>query len=218
MMKRVLMTGAALIAAAGLAACHKTGANANQDVSNPGQSAPVNTAQDVASTAVGMGSAAVNGLRAEGYVPAAAIADMYEIQAAKIAEQRGKDPQVKQMAAMIIKDHTDLSNKMKAALPQAGVNVQLPTALDERRQGMIDNLKAAGDADFDLAYLHQQLAAHTEALALHQEYAKAGDNPTLKTLAEGAVPVIQKHLDMVRKAGGSKLNDAAPGGGSNDNG
>lgn len=194
-----------------LAGCHKTGANAGQDVSNPGDSAVVNTAQDVAATAVGAGSAVVDGTKAENYVPAAAMGDMYEIEAAKIAQQRSKDSKIKAFAQMMITDHTASSAKIKAALASAGLNISPPVALDDRRNGMLQNLRAAGDADFDLAYLHQQLAAHTEALALHKEYSSAGDNAQLKTIAAAIVPVVEHHLSEIKTIGGDKLSDAVGG-------
>jgi putative membrane protein len=199
-----------MMAATALGACHKTGSNAGQDVTNPGNSAPVNAAQDVAATGVGAASAVTHGLTADAYVPAAAMADMYEVEAAKIAVTRAKDPKVKAFAQMMIADHTASTNKLKAALPGSGVSVTPPTALDERRKGMLENLRAAGDADFDLAYMHQQLAAHTEALALHKEYATGGDNPALKAVAAGVVPVVEHHLGEIKNWGGDKLKDVAP--------
>ena len=50
---------------------------------------------------------------------------------------------------------------------------------DQRHIGRIDDrhiafANAAGDADFDLAYLHQQVAAHLEALTLMGGYADHG--------------------------------------------
>lgn len=195
-----------MIAAGAAAGCHRSGSNAGRDVENPGQSAPVNTVQDVAAGPVGMASAVMANTPAE-YVTAAAIGDMYEIQAGKIALERAKDPQVKALAQMIVDDHTKLSTALKAAAAKAQPPLQPPVAMDERRQGMIDNLRAAGDTDFDLAFLHQQLAAHLEALTLHKGYADRGDNPELKAAAAAAAPRIQAHLDMVRKAGGDKLKD-----------
>jgi putative membrane protein len=209
-MRRLLLSAAAIGAMVSMAACHKTGANANQDVTNPGQSAPVNAAQDVAGTAVGMASSAMP-QDAQGFVTAATIANMYEIEAAKIAQQRAKSPDVKALAAMIIKDHTQIGKDMDAAVKASGTNVTPPTALDQRRQGMIDNLKAAGDADFDLAYLHQQLAAHMEADNLLKNYRDHGDNDTLKAAAGKAEPIVAHHLDEVKRIGGDQLNQAMPG-------
>jgi putative membrane protein len=191
-------------------ACHKSGSNAGRDVSNPGQSAPANAAQDVAATGVGLGSAVTQGVTAQAYTTAAATADMYEIAAAQIALERSKTKNVRDLAQMMITDHGASAAKLKALLPQADSGLTLPTALDQRRQGMIDNLKAAGDSDFDLAYLHQQLGAHVEALALHTEYSKVGQNPKLKAFASTVVPVIKKHLSMVRDVGGDKLKSMGP--------
>lgn len=210
-MKNLLIATAALSALA-LTACHKTGSNANQDASNPAQSAPVNAAQDVAATAVGAVAGPGAALSTEDYVAHAAQADMYEKQAAQIAIKRTKRADVKAFAQMMVKDHTASSDKIKTAAAADGVTVTPPTELDERLKGMIDNLNAAGDSDFDGAYLHQQLAAHTEALAMHKSYGTIGDKPALKAAANAIVPVVQHHLGEVTRIGGDLLKDVAPGG------
>ena len=161
---------------------------------------------------MGAASGLVAPTTADGFVNAATIANTYEIEAGKIAEQRAKSAQVKAFAKMMVTDHTKLGDEMKSTLATANANVTPPTDLDERRKGMLDNLRQAGDSDFDLAYLHQQLAAHLETLELMKGYADHGDNPALKALAAKTAPVIQKHLDEVKRIGGDKLQAAAPGG------
>lgn len=208
-MKTAAFATTAALALLALGACHKTGENAGQDLSNPSQSAPVNTVQDVAAGPVGLASAATVGANTtEGFVSAAAMGDMYEIEAGKIAAQRAKAANVKAFAQMMVADHTAMSAEMAAALKTANVGVTPPTALDERRKGMLDNLRAAGDADFDLAYLHQQLAAHLEALTLHKGFGSMGDNAALKAVADKAAPKVQHHIDELRKIGGDKLDKA----------
>jgi putative membrane protein len=64
---------------------------------------------------------------------------------------------------------------------------------------MIDNLKAASDVDFDKAYLHQQVAAHQEALSLHKGFAEHGDNAVLKDMAAKTAPVVEMHLDHLKQ-------------------
>ncbi len=211
-MKRLLLVSALTACAALTAACHKTGDNAGKDIAQPSDSAPVNAVQDVAATGVGMVAAPTAAMTTEGYVANAAIADMYEVEAGKIAEQRAKRANVKAFGAMMAKDHTATTAGLKAALKEANLSIAPPAALDDRRQGMINNLKAAGDSDFDGAYLHQQLAAHIEALALHKTFAARTDVAPLKAAAEATAPKVQMHLDMVRKIGGDLLKDAAPGG------
>jgi putative membrane protein len=203
-MKRFLLSAAAISAVALTAACHKTGSNAGKDLTNPGQSAPVNTVQDAAAGAVGMASS-LTPTDAQGFVTAATIGNMYEIEAGKIAAQRGKSAEVKAFGKMMVADHTKIGKDMDAAVKASGANLTPPTAMDERRKGMIDNLKAAGDADFDLAYLHQQLAAHIETDNLLKGYRDHGDNDTLKAAAGKTVPVVEHHLDEVKRIGGDKL-------------
>lgn len=202
-MKRILITAAAVTAVLALGACNKkdnTGA-ANSD---PGTTAaPVNATQDAMSAPVGETSAATLGRTTDGFVTGAAVGDMYEIEAGKLAGTMGKSAAVKDFGATMVKDHTATSAKLKATLPTSGANVTLPTVLDERRQGLIDNLKAAGD-NFDKVYAEQQKAAHSEMLTLMKTYADNGDNAALKALAAETAPKVQMHLDMADKLEAAK--------------
>jgi len=190
-MKRALYLAAAATAALSLAACNKN------DAANPGQSEPVNAAQDAVGAVVGQTSAATLGANTlGGYVSNAAVGDMYEIQAGKIAAQKAVSADVKALAKMIVTDHTAASNEMKPLAVAAGQTP--PTELDQRRKGMIDNLDAASGADFDKAYLTQQVAAHEEAITLHSGYADNGDTAPLKAHAAKVLPKIQAHLERAR--------------------
>jgi putative membrane protein len=71
-----------------------------------------------------------------------------------------------------------------------------PAHLDDRRQGMIDELRGAKAADFDGRYMSQQIDAHKEALILMQGYAKNGDAAAVKEFAAKTAPIVQSHLNM----------------------
>jgi putative membrane protein len=195
-MKRALYLAAAAAAALSLAACNQNQKEAASDA-NPGQSEPVNAAQDAVGAAVGQTSAATLGANTlGGYISNAAQGDMYEIQAGNIAQKKAQSADVKALAKMIVTDHTAASNEMKPMVTAAGETP--PTELDQRRKGMIDNLNAATGADFDKAYLSQQVAAHEEAVTLNRGYADNGDNTQLKAHAAKVLPKIQAHLDRAR--------------------
>ena len=215
-MNRALLFCAAGAAALSLAACNKNQAsnqtpatadtNAVSNTSSVGQAEPVNHAQDATGAAVGSMSAATLGSHdTAAFVSNAAQGDMYEIQAGKIAEEKAKDPEVKAFAKKMVTDHTALSNEMKPLIKAAG---QTPPAdLDQRRKGLLDNLKAANAGDFDKRYMDQQVAAHDEALTLMQGYAKDGSDAGLKGGAAKAVPKVQMHSDMAKKIQ-AKLSNA----------
>lgn len=197
-MTRAFLICAAAASALAVAACNR------QEPANPGQSEPVNAAQDAVGAAVGQVSASTMGANTtEGFVSNAAMSDMYEIQAGQMAQQKGQSADVKAFGKMMVADHTAMSNEMKPLAQAAGQAV--PATLDERRKGMLDNLTAASGADFDRVYLSQQEAAHEEALTLMRGYAENGDNAGLKALAQKATPKIQAHLDRVKQiqAGGA---------------
>ncbi|MET0273666.1 MAG: DUF4142 domain-containing protein, partial [Phenylobacterium sp.] len=174
-MKRALMFTAAAAAALSLAACQK----AKDTTTDVGQSPPVNAAQDATSAAVGATSAATLGSHDTGaFVSNAAQSDMYEIKAGQLASTRGQSAGVKDFGKMMVTQHSAMTNEMKPLITAAGQTP--PAGLDERRQGLLDNLTSASNADFDKVYLDQQEAAHSEALTLMQGYADNGDDAGLK--------------------------------------
>jgi putative membrane protein len=199
-MNRAIFMTAAAAAALSLAACNKPATPAATTTAPDAATAanqPVNAAQDTVGAAVGQTSAATLGSHDTGaFVSNASQSDMYEIQAGQIASTRAKNPAVKAFAKMMVTDHTAMTNEMKPLILAAG---QKPAdKLDQRRQGFIDNLKQATDANFDKTYIDQQVAAHEEALTLMQGYASDGPDAGLKAAAAKAVPKIQAHLDKAK--------------------
>lgn len=190
-MKRAYLICAAAVSALTLAACQR-------QEESPGQAEPVNAAQDAVGAAVGtMSAATLGGNTLEGYVSNAAEGDMYEVQAAQIAQQKAQSADVKALAKTIETDHTAAMNEMKPLITAAGQTP--PAELDERRKGMLDNLRAASGADFDEVYIDQQVAAHEEAVTLHEGYSNNGDNAGLKAHAAKVLPKIRAHLEQARK-------------------
>lgn len=192
-----LMTG--MTAALALAACNKPNpaANANDAVTtgNPA----VTAAQDATARAVGGVAATTGAITTAGFVTGAAVSDMYEVAAAKVAQQKSTNAGVKTFAAKMVHDHTASTAALKKILAGNAVNATPPTTIDARRQGMLDNLSKAAPGDFDKTYLDQQVAAHSEALTLFNGFADHGDNDALKAFAAKTAPTVQVHLNMAKE-------------------
>jgi putative membrane protein len=200
-MRRALLFAAAAATALSLAACQKK--DATPDPNDPGTSnAAVNAAQDAQSAAVGATAAATAGATnsTDAFVTNLAIGNMYEIQAGQIAAAKAKDPAVKAFGKMMVTEHTAMGKEAEPAMTASGKPI--PPALDERRKGLIDNLNAAKPEEFDKAYMSQQEAAHDETLTLLKGYADGGDDAGLKTVASGAIPKVQAHLDKAKEIQG----------------
>ena len=160
----------------------------------------VDKAQDMVGGVVGMASAATAGSHgSEAFVANATMGDLYEVEAAQLALQRSQTGGVREFAQMMAEHHTTSMHQMQSALASSEVRSQLPsigapTALDERRRGMIDNLRDATDDGFDGRYLDQQRSAHQETATLLKGYLEHGDNPQLRSVARGALPMVERHL------------------------
>jgi putative membrane protein len=162
-----------------------------------GEQDPVSATQDAASVPVGQTSAMTLGANTvDGYVTNAAMGDMYEIRAAEMALERSQNAEVRALAQMILNDHTAAGEALQGIVQSQQIDVQMPTELDERRQGLLDNLR---DADnFDEVFIDQQVAAHQEALTLHKGFADNEDAPELAAHASNAVPKLEAHLEQAR--------------------
>jgi putative membrane protein len=133
-------------------------------------------------------------LFAPGYLSMAASSDLFEIQSGQLAQQMSQNPAVRQFAAMLVTDHTNSTNMLVAAAQASGITPPPPAMLPQH-QALLDQLRAAGSGPaFDLAFRDIQVNAHSQALALHQNYAASGDVPGLRATAGQIVPVIQGHL------------------------
>lgn len=100
---------------------------------------------------------------------------------------------------MIKTDHTAASAALKTAAAQAAPDTTVPTELDQRRKGLIDNLRSATAANFDKTYIDQQVAAHEEAVTLHRGFSDKTDVPALAEHARTVLPKIEAHLERAKQ-------------------
>ena len=197
-----------LLSAVAVSSILLTGSTFAAAPDQPGHTSPApGTTNDAASTVKDTAGHVVGDVSAEmtttlkGFVDAAAISDMYEVEAGQIAEMRARNAKVKAFARKMVKAHTETTKKLKSILASLNGNVTPvtpPAHLDDRRQGMIDELRGARAADFDNRYLSQQVDAHKEALILMKGYAKDGDVAPVKAFAAETAPVVQMHLAMAQ--------------------
>jgi putative membrane protein len=109
----------------------------------------------------------------------------------------------------MLRDHGKSSVILKDTLLRANVDAAPAGHLDDRRQGMIDDLRGASGRDFDTRYLDQQVGAHQEAKILLRGYARSGDNGALKRFAQTILPKVQTHLTMAVTAQNALRNRSA---------
>ena len=134
--------------------------------------------------------------KTEDFIKEAATSDMLEIEAAKIAQQKGNADE-KKFAEQMITDHTKTSSELKGMVP-AEMTSAIPTALDDSSQKKLDKLRNAKPEDFASNYDPMQVSAHKDAVSLFERYAKGGENSRLKDWAGKTLPALQHHLEMAQ--------------------
>ncbi len=131
------------------------------------------------------------------YARQAAQIDMLEIAAAQVALSKSSNAKVKTFAQHMVHDHTETSSKLKAAL-SADSAATPPMELDEAHKAQLELLKQSSGEQFDRLYAKSQVDGHTMALQLHQNYAQAGSDSSLKALAASMAAVVSGHLADAR--------------------
>jgi putative membrane protein len=134
--------------------------------------------------------------KTEDFVKEAAMSDMLEIEAAKLAQQKGNADE-KKFAEHMITDHSKTSSELKSMV-SGELTGAIPTALDDSSQKKLDKLKDAKPDDFAGEYDPMQVSAHKDAVSLFERYAKGGDDSRLKDWAGKTLPALQHHLEMAQ--------------------
>ena len=131
-------------------------------------------------------------LAAAVFLPKAAVANRFEIVTGQLAQQRAESSAIKDLGAMFVADHTAGLKAVTDAATALGVT--LPTSLPPKQQAIVDQLSALSGAEFDAAFVRVQIPAHLKALRLYLHAAIRGENEQVRTVGQGGLPVITKHL------------------------
>lgn len=126
------------------------------------------------------------------------LANTGEIEQAQLAKSRATHPQVKQFAAMMIKDHSQANQKaMKLGKTAGVIEEESPAAakLETKASQTLDTLKAVDTSGFDAAYMNAQVEQHQAVLdMLSNTLIPSATNPKLEMELEATKTMVQRHL------------------------
>lgn len=124
-----------------------------------------------------------------------------EIAAGEMAAERASNGQVKAFAREMVQAHGAMEQKGARVATATGAASQgaLRDSVVSANTAMSSQLRTAGSgANFDRAYLDGQVAAHQNTLAFLQRAQAQAQNANLKSMIDGAIPDVQKHLERAR--------------------
>ncbi|MBT2444479.1 DUF4142 domain-containing protein [Streptomyces sp. ISL-36] len=132
------------------------------------------------------------------FTKAAHQGNLAEIAAGRDAQKNATTACVKQVAGVLVRDHSKLDGDVKMLADKLGVKLPASPTPEARKKLAAVQAKA-GTAAYDKAWLADQDAAHTKTLAMIDEEISKGKNKEVVAAARAARPVVAAHLDMVRK-------------------
>lgn len=126
-----------------------------------------------------------------GFVTKAALDNMLEMGAAKLAITRSQNDGLKTVAQQLAVDHMKAVESLQLAARQIGVAT--PPHLDDAHQTALERLGNAPAGQFDQTFKAESLKAHAEMAAMLSSYVESGAAPALKSWAQEMLPTVQKH-------------------------
>lgn len=224
-MKKQFFSLSAIVATVIMASC-----NNGSDTSNTSTTDTTNTMTTTTTTDTGMGTNRMNadtgmtnrmdtsttgrmGTTGTGannvsasdkkFINEAASGGMMEVQAGQLAASNGSNDRVKAFGNMMVQDHTNANNQLKALA--SSKNVTIPDSMDAKHRAHVDMLRKKTGKDFDKAYMNMMVMDHNEDVSKFQMESKHATDADVKSFATATLPVLQKHLDSAKAINHSKL-------------
>jgi len=160
----------------------------------------LNRTKDTTSNVAATGGIAVEEADAK-FTTQAAVGGMAEVELGKMALEKSSNPQVKEFATMMVKDHGMANTELMAIAKQK--NITLPSTVDDEHKKKMEDLSKKTGADFDKAYVSAMVDGHKSTLKLMEDESKNGKDADLKSFATKTAPIVQSHLVMI-----NKINDS----------
>ena len=132
--------------------------------------------------------------REASFVKKAASIGAEEVEAGKLAADQGDDAKVKDFAQQMVTDHSANNDELKGTVEKKGIT--LPEGPQGAQATAVSTLKAKKGADFDRAYVADQVKGHRSAVALFTSESKSAKDPELKSYVEKTLPTLKHHLEM----------------------
>jgi len=143
---------------------------------------------------------------ADDFVEDASAKGVAEVEAGKLAEEKGTAADVKAFGAMMVKDHTAANDKLKAIADAKKIEVSTDAELMDKAKAMILDLRSA--KSFDQAYANNQVKAHEATIEIFEDEIKNGDDDQLKAFATETLPKLKAHLAQAKALAKAHGGDA----------
>ncbi|WP_394821676.1 DUF4142 domain-containing protein [Pendulispora albinea] len=125
------------------------------------------------------------------------VANMGEVEQARLAQQKAKDARVKRFAAMMVKEHSEADAKGNELAKQNALSPSesnTSAMLKSDSESTVQQLKLS-NADFDRTYMDAQVKAHRTVLdTIDTKLLPSAKSPDLRTMLQSVRAKVEGHL------------------------
>ena len=190
-----LSSAAALLAGATLFAQSPGGGSPSMPQQQPQQ--PTQPSMPSQTTDAGPSSSAQS-MADQSFISETMQGNIAEVQLAQLAQQKSQSQDVKQYAAKMANDHTQMNQKWFDPVARQ-LNVNEPKGPSKKDKKLMEKLQALNGDEFDKEYITAMLKDHQEDLKKFKQEADASQDPTIKQIAQQGSTVISSHLQLVEQ-------------------
>lgn len=126
-----------------------------------------------------------------------ASGSMLEIQASELAQQKSGNQRIKDFSAMMVSDHTKVSDELKSL---AGMkNITLPPAPGDDHMDELKKLTEKSGTDFDKDYVKLMINQHEKNIKNFEDMASNAQDADLRAFAAKNLPTLRSHLNAIQE-------------------
>lgn len=132
----------------------------------------------------------------EEFVKAAGRHSVFEIEMAKMAQQRAQIQEVKAFASRMIDYHSQAQKELEKVV---GPNVTIPSTLGDDGEDVKAELIKEEAADFDEEYMASVIDRHQKAIEEYEDMVERTADPQVQQYAGKVLPELRQHLDEAKR-------------------
>jgi putative membrane protein len=139
------------------------------------------------------------------FIQDAAENGMAELEIAKLAESKASNPDVKNFASTLVKDHTKANDELVQLANSK--KVELPAAPPRGKRKDVEKMAKLSGNDFDQRFLREVgVKDHEKDIKKFEKESGKVKDPDLKAWVDKTLPTLREHLAMAQKMPGANAS------------
>lgn len=129
-----------------------------------------------------------------------------EVELGRLAQERASDPEVREFAGMMVRDHRKAGDELKqiatrhAMQPRAeGTAGTSGAAMKDDHTDLRERLSKLSGSEFDREYIDAMVDDHQKAVDAVEDKADGSDHADVKHWAASTLPTLRQHLERAKQ-------------------